>query len=80
MTTSGGGQSAIADLADTILFMRGARPGAVPLVELSDADMPTRFGMKSRPVFRVVGWRGGEELTKLTPPSAGEIVDDEIAF
>ena len=80
VTTSGGGQSAIADLADTILFMRGARPGAVPLVELSDADMPTRFGMKSRPVFRVVGWRGGEELTKLTPPSAGEIVDDEIAF
>jgi len=79
-TTSGGGFSAIADLVDQVAFMRGVRPGAFPIVELGSADMETRYGRKSRPVFKIIGWKGGEELAQLTPPAAGEMVDDEIQF
>jgi len=37
--------------------MRTVHPDAVPIVELRAAEMPTKFGKKSRPVFKVVGWR-----------------------
>lgn len=79
-TTSGGGLSAIADLIDQVAFMRGIRPGAFPVVELGYADMETQYGRKSKPVFHIVGWRGGEELAKLKPPSASEVLDDDIPF
>jgi hypothetical protein len=80
VTTSGGGFGAIRDLADQVAFMRGVRPGAVPIAELNSADMETRYGRKSRPVFRVTGWHGGGEPTKLAPPSASEMLDDEQPF
>jgi hypothetical protein len=61
-TSSWGGRSAVADLGDQIMRMRTAHPGAVPIVELQAAEMATKFGRKSKPVFKVVGWkRGGDD-------------------
>jgi hypothetical protein len=37
--------------------MRTVHPDAVPIVELRAAEMPTKFGRKSKPVFKVVGWK-----------------------
>jgi hypothetical protein len=79
-TSSGGGLSAIADLVDQVQFVRAVRPNAFPVVELHWADMPTRYGRKSRPIFKIVGWKRGDELQQLTPPSAGEQLDDSIPF
>jgi hypothetical protein len=58
-TSSWGGRQAVADLAGQIQRMRYGRPGAVPVVELDVAPMPTNFGIKSKPFFKVIEWRGG---------------------
>jgi hypothetical protein len=58
-TSSLGGIRAVSDLAEQIGRMRTAHPGAVPIVQLGAAEMPTRFGRKSRPVFKVVSWELG---------------------
>jgi hypothetical protein len=58
-TSSWGGRGAVIDLGDQIKRMRFARPGAVPVVELHAAPMPTKFGKKSKPLFKVVDWVGG---------------------
>jgi len=48
--------------------------------------MPTRFGMKSRPVFKIVKWYGGESANgggpkEIAPPSLEEEMNgDEIPF
>jgi hypothetical protein len=65
-TSSWGGRIAVIDLADQVGRMRCAHPGAVPVVELSVAPMVTRFGRKSRPLFRVTEWKAG-----------GTVVSDE---
>ena len=61
----------------------------MPLVELGAAPMQTKFGKKSKPVFKVVGWkRGGESeavpLIENKKPSAAaktaELIADEIPF
>jgi hypothetical protein len=56
-TASWGGRGAVGDLGDQIARMRTAHPDAVPIVELRSAEMPTKFGRKSKPVFKIVGWR-----------------------
>ena len=33
------------------------RPGAMPVIELQSVQMPTKFGKKPRPFFKIVGWR-----------------------
>jgi hypothetical protein len=75
-STSGfGGRAAVSDLADQIQRMRFARPGAVPVVELRAAPMLTKFGRKSKPWFKVVGWRSGgsdEGNGAPLPPSSGQ--------
>lgn len=63
-TSSWDGRHAVADLADQIQRVRYARPGAVPVAELHAAPMLTRFGKKSKPLFKVISWRGGENTTK----------------
>jgi hypothetical protein len=63
-TSSWGGRGAVADLGDQIARMRKVHPDAIPLVELRAAEMLTRFGRKSKPVFKVVAWQtasGGNE-------------------
>ena len=55
-TSSWGGRAAVIELGDQIARMRSAHPDATPIVELRSAEMTTRFGPKSRPAFRVVGF------------------------
>jgi hypothetical protein len=71
-TSSAGGRSAVLDLADQIQRMRLRHPGAIPLIELQSAPMPTRFGMKSKPFFKVIGWdaRTTASVTRF-PPAPG---------
>jgi hypothetical protein len=56
-TSSWGGRGAVIDLADSIARMRSAHLGACPIVELRAAKMPTKFGMKSKPILKIVGWK-----------------------
>jgi hypothetical protein len=61
-TSSWGGREAVINLGDAIARMRCAHPNATPIVALEAGPMVTRFGRKSKPVFRIVDWRsvGGE--------------------
>jgi hypothetical protein len=82
-TSSMGGSGAIEKLADAIDFMRRVRPGAVPEIELRSAPMKTRYGVRTKPDFPIVGWRGGDDtlLAKQLPaPSTEELLSDEIPF
>jgi hypothetical protein len=86
-TQSVGGRSAVNDLGDQIQRMRIAHPGAVPVVELTAAPWATRYGQKSRPLFKVVGWRHGQsdapvqlENKPAAKPRVAEAIDDEIPF
>jgi hypothetical protein len=56
-TSSYGGRAAVIDLADAIQRMRLAHPNATPIVELHAVEMPTRYGRKSKPLFKIVGWQ-----------------------
>jgi hypothetical protein len=58
-TASWSGRSAVIDLGDQIARMRLAHPGAVPVVALESAPHLTKYGRKTKPVFKVVGWRKG---------------------
>jgi len=60
VTASWGGRQAVNDLADQIQRVRYRNPGASPLVELHAEPWMTKFGRKSKPFFKVIGWRGGE--------------------
>jgi hypothetical protein len=86
-----GGRIGISDLAAQIGLMRRTRPGAVPIVELQSRQMKTKFGMKPRPFFQVVGWRvKSDEAQKLIADSTDKddgdgaktvnAFDDEIPF
>jgi hypothetical protein len=88
-TSSGGGRNAVIDLADNIARMRFAHPRAVPLIELRSAEMKTKFGNKSRPVFKIVGWKGASDAAEQATSepqllaagtSARRAMDDEIPF
>lgn len=88
-TSSFGGRRAVADLGDQIARMRTVHADATPLVELSAAEMPTQYGRKSKPVFKIVAWRtaaGAEPVERqLTIEDAQQAVrdqemDDEIPF
>jgi hypothetical protein len=56
-TSSWGGRGAVTDLGDQISRMRSVRPDAVPIVELQAVEMPTKYGRKSKPAFKIVGWK-----------------------
>jgi hypothetical protein len=56
-TSSVGGRSAVSDLANQITRMRNTHPDVSPIVELRAAEMKTKHGKKSKPVFKVVDWR-----------------------
>jgi hypothetical protein len=70
-TSSWGGREAVINLGDAIARMRSAHPNAMPVVALEAAPMATRYGRKSKPVFKIVGWKAlgskaPEELPQLT--------------
>jgi len=85
-TPSGGGRSAVVNLADQIKRMRElGRANALPVVELGAAPMPTKHGLKSKPVFKIVKWfSGGNENggvpKEIAPPSLQEEMNDDIPF
>jgi hypothetical protein len=94
-TSSGGGRSAVMDLARDIQDKRAALPGAAPIIELRWANMDTKHGMKSKPFFKVVKWLvperdgggSGKEIAEraVSTREAKQIVDqkqmdDEIPF
>jgi hypothetical protein len=93
-TSTRGGRNAVNDLGDQITRMRSVHLDAVPIVELRAAEMPTKYGRKSKPVFKVVGWRtaSGEQAApverQLTPRQVQQAkreadereMDDEIPF
>ena len=56
-TSSWGGRGAVSDLGDQIARMRYVHADAVPIVELRAAEMPTKYGRKSKPVFKIVEWK-----------------------
>jgi hypothetical protein len=59
VTSSFGGARAIADLRDAIETRRRLYgDGAVPVVEPVSTPWKTRFGVKVRPAFKIVGWIG----------------------
>jgi hypothetical protein len=67
-TSSWGGREAVAKLGDAIARMRSVYPSAAPIVELEGAAMPTKYGRKSKPVFKIVTWKGvnGGAVKKLS--------------
>jgi hypothetical protein len=66
-TSSWGGRGAVADLGDQIARMRSVHLDAVPIVELRAAEMPTRHGRKSKPVFKIVGWKTADNNQQPAP-------------
>jgi hypothetical protein len=93
-TSSWGGRGAVNDLGDQIARMRTVRRDAVPIVELQAAEMPTKHGRKSKPVFKVVGWKSADgdkptpaerqisarEVQQAKQTIAAREMDDEIPF
>jgi hypothetical protein len=76
-TSSFGGRRSVDELDSAIRNARRIRPDAVPLVSLESQPMPTRFGVKSRPYFRILRWdTGGAEQPAIAPPAND--LDDEI--
>jgi hypothetical protein len=61
-----------------------SNPNLVPLVELSAEVMPTKYGKKSKPLFRIVEWGGGsappEEAPQLEDAVGVHPMDDSIPF
>ena len=88
-TSSYGGRGAVADLGDQIARMRGVHADAVPVVELRAVEMPTKFGRKSKPVFKVVSWKtasGAEPSERQVPAKQAENevrkreIDDDFVY
>jgi hypothetical protein len=68
-----GGAIAVRDIVDRCCWMRKYRGAHVyPVVRLSNAFMPTRFGGRQRPYFDIVKWvsldGGGAVLTRPRSP------------
>jgi hypothetical protein len=77
------------NLGDAVTRMRGARPGAVALVELTSRSYKTVVGPKKKPIFKIVGWRnnnGGETnpapriAASAAQPAFDDLNDSDIPF
>jgi hypothetical protein len=80
-TSSWGGRGAVSDLGDQISRMRSVHQNAVPLVELRAGPMPTKHGRKSKPIFKVIGWKsadGGDEQAPVERQISAKQADEEI--
>jgi hypothetical protein len=81
-----GASIAVADLKDAIKWMRAMRgDNVVPLIELANKPMKTKYGQKLRPYFKVAEWRNlGVSLNTapqiVAPVSTSEELDDKIRF
>ena len=86
-TSSLGGRDCVINLADQIKRMRGKHPDAVPVVELGAAPMSTKYGRKSKPTLKVVGWRSTDASVVIGSRTAASAthggtqeMDDDIPF
>ena len=90
-TSSWGGRGAVSDLGDQIARMRSVHADAVPIVELRAAEMPTKYGRKSKPVFKIVEWKTADAeqaapverqitMQKAKQEVARNDMDDEVPF
>ena len=88
-SSTAGGKIAVGDLTQQIKSMRGMKPGAMPIVELQSVQMPTKFGKKPRPFFKITGWRARasdveqvQQVEYAGPPDDVEVnaYNDEIEF
>jgi hypothetical protein len=89
VTDSYGGRRAIGELKSQIGNVRFSYPGAVPMVQLATTTMPTDWGPKPRPQFKVTSWKSlsGEavEQKQISAPApekkhAARDMDDSIPF
>lgn len=69
-TSSYGGRDAVIALGDAIARMRRVHPDAVPIVELQAQEMVTKYGRKSKPYFKITGWKSASpESSDANAPS-----------
>jgi hypothetical protein len=81
-TTTYSGRPAVTGLGDQVMRMRIAKPGVSPVVEFDSAPHKTKYGLKMKPILKVVGWVGGsgegvdlKQIGKEKPATKGNIVD-----
>ncbi|CUU15689.1 hypothetical protein ACT4MK_32070 [Bradyrhizobium barranii] len=71
-TASAGGRSAVDDLKNAVRNARRLRPGVVPLLSLEWQVMRTKYGMRSKPYFKIVDWSiPGAEVIAIAHDSGG---------
>jgi hypothetical protein len=76
-TSSGGGRNSVDALLSSLRSGRLLRPGQLPVIALDWKPMTTRYGMKSRPVLKIVDWwRPDNGTTAIAPPE----LNDKIPF
>jgi hypothetical protein len=87
-----GARIAVDHLRDQVSTMRRLRGNVTPVVALGDAPMATKFGLKVRPSFDIVGWVQLESMaapaqiehikgiTPVDPPTISEELNDGINF
>jgi hypothetical protein len=83
ITASAGGRKAVGDLASQIRNFRQGNPGAVPVARLESTTWKTKFGVKPRPSFKIIGWKRGRaeqvvnsnDTKKLAAP---RVQDDDV--
>jgi hypothetical protein len=67
-TSSGGGRNAVDALLNSMRSARMLRPNQWPIIELDWKPMSTKYGMKSRPVLKIVGWWRPDAGPAIAPP------------
>jgi hypothetical protein len=89
VTSSWGGRGAVIDLADAVRRKRFSSPSAIPLVELQSAPHVTKYGRKTKPLFKLIEWRNGlddegepepKPAPKLVSPHSRSDMDDDIPW
>jgi hypothetical protein len=83
-TPSAGGRKAIGDLKNQIANVRRAHAAAIPIVRLESEMWKTKFGLKRKPLFRVIGWKQGgasgfneqNEAPNKPAPGDANVADD----
>ena len=79
-TGTSGGRVAVGELTAQIKSMRGMQPGAMPIVELQSVQMPTKFGRKPRPFFKIVSWRNRTVAAEEPPQLEAPEYDDSREY
>lgn len=69
MSSTVGARMAYEALKEAVVTMRALRGARVmPMVNLATRPMKTKFGMKARPHFEIVGWRTPGDDARLVAP------------